>query len=127
MGVAERRSEPDAGSDKPTQYVGACLSSHPEVGAYHCRPTKPSIELLAQHLKISTAEYADFIHLAQPHLLVDFYAFSNGHSWQENDSQEQVSDSCHAIQGTGSWLISLNSNTALPPAEGLNGRGCQNS
>jgi predicted ATPase/transcriptional regulator with XRE-family HTH domain len=34
-------------------------------------PTKSLIELLAQHLKISPAEYAEFVHLAQPQLLVE--------------------------------------------------------
>ncbi|MCX6080591.1 MAG: tetratricopeptide repeat protein [Chloroflexi bacterium] len=34
-------------------------------------PAKPMIELLAFHLKISPADYARFVHLAQPNLLVD--------------------------------------------------------
>ena len=34
-------------------------------------PTKPMLELLALHLKISPTEYAHFVHLAQPHLLVE--------------------------------------------------------
>jgi len=34
-------------------------------------PTKPMLELLALHLKISPADYARFVHLAQPHLLVE--------------------------------------------------------
>jgi predicted ATPase/transcriptional regulator with XRE-family HTH domain len=34
-------------------------------------PAKPLIELLALHLKISPADYADFAHLAQPELLVE--------------------------------------------------------
>jgi predicted ATPase/DNA-binding XRE family transcriptional regulator len=40
-------------------------------------PTKPLLELLALHLKISPAEYADFVHLAQPHLLVEQGDFSD--------------------------------------------------
>ncbi len=40
-------------------------------------PTKPLIELLALHLKIPAADYADFVHLAQPHLLVEPDDFSN--------------------------------------------------
>src|SRR5690349_21563985 len=39
-------------------------------------PTKPLLALLAQDLKISPAEYSEFIHLAQPHLLVEPYPFS---------------------------------------------------
>ena len=34
-------------------------------------PTKPMLELLALHLKISQADYEHFVHLAQPHLLVE--------------------------------------------------------
>jgi predicted ATPase/DNA-binding XRE family transcriptional regulator len=34
-------------------------------------PAKPMIELLALHLKISPADYANFAHLAQPELLVE--------------------------------------------------------
>jgi len=34
-------------------------------------PAKPIIELLALHLKIPPADYADFAHLAQPELLVE--------------------------------------------------------
>lgn len=34
-------------------------------------PTKPMLELLALHLKIAPVDYANFVHLAQPHLLVD--------------------------------------------------------
>ena len=34
-------------------------------------PAKPMIELLALHLKIPPADYASFVHLAQPHLLVE--------------------------------------------------------
>ena len=40
-------------------------------------PAKPMIELLALHLKIPPADYADFVHLAQPHLLVEPGDFSN--------------------------------------------------
>ena len=40
-------------------------------------PTKPLIELLALHLKIPAADYADFVHLAQPHLLVEPTDYSN--------------------------------------------------
>src|SRR5512133_2091815 len=40
-------------------------------------PTKPLIELLALHLKIPPADYAGFVHLAQPHLLVEPGEFSN--------------------------------------------------
>jgi predicted ATPase/DNA-binding XRE family transcriptional regulator len=39
-------------------------------------PTKPLLALLAQNLNISMSEYADFLHLAQPHLLVEPYPFS---------------------------------------------------
>ncbi|MFZ6027903.1 MAG: tetratricopeptide repeat protein [Chloroflexota bacterium] len=34
-------------------------------------PAKPTIELLALHLKIHPADYAGFVRLAQPHLLVE--------------------------------------------------------
>ena len=34
-------------------------------------PTKPMLELLALHLKIAPVDFANFVHLAQPHLLVD--------------------------------------------------------
>jgi predicted ATPase/DNA-binding XRE family transcriptional regulator len=34
-------------------------------------PAKPMIELLALHLKIPPADYADFAHLAQPELLIE--------------------------------------------------------
>src|SRR5690349_1422308 len=34
-------------------------------------PTSPLLALLAQHLKITPNEYAEFVHLAQPHLLVE--------------------------------------------------------
>jgi predicted ATPase/transcriptional regulator with XRE-family HTH domain len=40
-------------------------------------PAKPLIELLALHLKIPPADYASFVHLAQPHLLVEPVDFSN--------------------------------------------------
>jgi predicted ATPase/transcriptional regulator with XRE-family HTH domain len=40
-------------------------------------PAKPLIELLALHLKIAPAEYAAFVHLAQPHLLIEPGASSN--------------------------------------------------
>ena len=39
-------------------------------------PAKPMIELLALHLKISPADYASFVHLAQPQLLVEPGDFS---------------------------------------------------
>jgi predicted ATPase/transcriptional regulator with XRE-family HTH domain len=40
-------------------------------------PTKPMIELLALHLKISPTDYPEFVHLAQPHLLVEPGDFSS--------------------------------------------------
>ncbi|MEI7846414.1 MAG: tetratricopeptide repeat protein [Chloroflexota bacterium] len=39
-------------------------------------PAKPMIELLALHLKISPADFASFVHLAQPQLLVEPGDFS---------------------------------------------------
>ena len=39
-------------------------------------PTKPLIEALALHLKIPAADYARFVHLAQPQLLVEPGGFS---------------------------------------------------
>ena len=43
-------------------------------------PAKPLIDLLALHLKISPADYAVFVHLAQPHLLVEPGELSNKES-----------------------------------------------
>jgi predicted ATPase/DNA-binding XRE family transcriptional regulator len=43
-------------------------------------PSKPLIELLSLHLKISPADYAAFVHLAQPQLLVEPGDFSNRES-----------------------------------------------
>ncbi len=40
-------------------------------------PAKPMIELLALHLKISPTDYARFVHLAQPNLLVEPGDFSS--------------------------------------------------
>lgn len=40
-------------------------------------PTKPMLAQLSLHLKIPPAEYAEFVHLAQPHLVLDPGDFSN--------------------------------------------------
>jgi predicted ATPase/transcriptional regulator with XRE-family HTH domain len=53
-------------------------------------PTKPLIKLLALHLKIAPADYARFVHLAQPHLLVESDDLPNKQSTNININSQKT-------------------------------------
>ena len=56
-------------------------------------PTKLMLELLALHLKISSADYEHFVHLAQPHLLVEPHEllYKDGPSVVKTDGKFKLS------------------------------------
>jgi predicted ATPase/transcriptional regulator with XRE-family HTH domain len=69
--VKQRRKALDLTQADLAQRVSCSKSMINKIESNFRSPAKPLIELLAQHLKIPPAEYAAFVHRAQPHLLIE--------------------------------------------------------
>lgn len=75
--VKQQRKALGLTQDNLAQRVACSKSMINKIESDLRSPTKAMLELLALHLKIAPADYASFVHLAQPHLWVEPPDFSN--------------------------------------------------
>lgn len=106
--VKQRRKALGLTQTSLAQQVACSKSLINKIESDERTPAKPMIELLALHLKIPPAEYADFAHLAQPELLVEKPISVLPVSLTPLIGRERdVADVCSFLQQPGLRLLTL--------------------